>query len=385
MSGFEVKNVFEHVDMLAYEIGPRKAGSRGDRRTVEYLSSKLREYGLKVHVQEFGFVGRTRRLAFMLSLGLLFLSLTFFLPPLRSLLLWSLFLLLSEFSGRILPGQKTCNLLAEMKGEGERKVLLAHRDSASCVSRPRLLEVSSLFLPLSLLLPSFLLLLRLLFPPLWPWGGFLSLFLFALFPSLRLLSLSSSVSPGANDNASGVALLLEVARVCSQLNPVPPLLLAFTGAEEEGLWGSKALASGGVLRREDRILNVDTVGVGRVHLVVGSGLLRRRETPRGLNEEVRRCLKEEGLRPGEWWTVFSAHDHLPLLRKGFSATTLTADTGLRRDSSLFRFFRIPKAGRRGWRYLHTEEDLPPRLELSTLERVGKALLRFAGAGEGPAG
>ncbi len=384
MIGFEVKNVFEHVDRLAYEIGPRRAGSKGDRRAVEYLSSRLREYGLKVRVQEVGFVDRTHLLVFRLSAGLLFLSLAFFLPPLPSLLLWALFLLLSGMSDRILPQKKTCNLLAEVEGEGERRVLLAHRDSAPCVSRPGLLEISLLLLPLSFLLPSLLLLLRLLFPSLWPWGGFLSLFLFALFPSLRLLSLSSRVSPGANDNASGVSLLLEVARISSQLSPRPPLLLVFTGAEEEGLRGARVLASGGMLRREDRILNVDTVGVGRAYLVVGGGLLRRTKTPRDLNEEVGRCLREEGLKPGEWWTVFSVHDHLPLVRKGFSATTLTADTGLRRASSLSKLLRLNGAGRRGWKYLHTEEDLPPRLELHTLERVGKALLRFVGA-EGTAG
>jgi Zn-dependent M28 family amino/carboxypeptidase len=53
-----------------------------------------------------------------------------------------------------------------------------------------------------------------------------------------------------------------VARVCSQLNPRPSLLLVFTGAEEVGLWGARALASRGYLRKEDRILNEDTVGGG---------------------------------------------------------------------------------------------------------------------------
>jgi hypothetical protein len=382
MNGFEVKNVFEHLDRLAYEIGPRRAGSRGDGRAVEYLSSRLREYGLKVHREDFKFVSRERSLGFPLFLGLLSLFLTFFLPPLPSLLPWTLTLLLIWRPG-LLPGKRTCNLLAELEGEGERRVLLAHRDSAPCVSRPRLLELYHLLHPPSLLLPTLFLLLRLLLPSLWPWGGVLALLLFGFPRSLPLFSPSPRASPGANDNASGVSLLLEVARVCSQLNPRPPLLLVFTGAEEEGLWGARALASGGHLRREDRILNVDTVGVGRAYVVVGGGIWRRERTPARLNQEVEDCLRKEGLKPGEWWAVFSFHDHLPLLRRGFAATTLTADPGLRRNSTLFRLLGLRGAGRRGWRYLHTEEDLPERVELPLLERMGKALLRYAGAGETP--
>ena len=380
LEGFEVKKVFEHLDKLAYEIGPRRAGGRGDDRTVEYLSSKLREYGLKVRLQEVRFISKTRRLGFLLGLGFLFLFPSLFLSPFPSLFLWISFLFLSEFSERILPKQKSCNLLAELGRREGRKVLIAHRDSAPCVSHPRLLEISSFFFPLSFLLPSLLLLLRFPLPSLWPWGGFLALFLFALFPSLHLFSLSSRVSPGANDNASGVSLLLEVARVCSQLNPKPPLLLVFTGAEEEGLWGSKALVSEGGLKGEDKILNVDTVGIGKVYLVTGGGILRRTRTSPDLNEEVERCLKEEGLKPGRWWTVFSVHDHLPLLRKGFKATTLTADTGLRKVPLLSKLFA--HLSKRGWKYVHTEEDLPQRLELHTLEKVGRALLRFVGAGMG---
>ena len=378
MNGFEVRNVFEHLDRLAYEIGPRRAGSRGDERALDYLSSKLKEYGLKVQRQDFKFVDRERRLWSTLLLGLLSLLLSLLLPPLPSLLPWSLTLLLT-WRPDLLPGRRTCNLLAELEGEGERRVLLAHRDSAPCVSRPRLLELYHLLQLPSLLLPTLFLLLRPLLPSLWPWGGVLALLLFGIPRSLPLLSLSSRASPGANDNASGVSLLLEVARVCSQLNPRPPLLLVFTGAEEEGLWGARALASSGYLRKEDRILNVDTVGVGRTYVVVGGGMWRRRRTPSWLNEEVKECLRREGLKPGDWWTVFSFHDHLPLLHRGFSATTLTADPSLRRGSLLFGLLGLRGAGRRGWRYLHTEEDLPEKVELPNLEKLGGALLRFAGA------
>ena len=50
-------------------------------------------------------------------------------------------------------------------------------------------------------------------------------------------------SPGADDNASGVAAILEIARLLgSQTTPLT-LQLAFFDKEEAGLWGSKAFVA----------------------------------------------------------------------------------------------------------------------------------------------
>ncbi|MEE4115722.1 MAG: M20/M25/M40 family metallo-hydrolase [Marinilabiliaceae bacterium] len=52
-------------------------------------------------------------------------------------------------------------------------------------------------------------------------------------------------APGANDNASGVAAALEVARVFSTNDYIPEYTIEFIafGAEELGLWGSRAYAA----------------------------------------------------------------------------------------------------------------------------------------------
>jgi Zn-dependent M28 family amino/carboxypeptidase len=47
-----------------------------------------------------------------------------------------------------------------------------------------------------------------------------------------------SNAPGANDNASGVASLLEIARVLYPLNLGKNVEFAFFSGEEQGLWGS---------------------------------------------------------------------------------------------------------------------------------------------------
>ncbi|MCS7131537.1 MAG: M28 family metallopeptidase, partial [Hadesarchaea archaeon] len=139
-----------------------------------------------------------------------------------------------------------------------------------------------------------------------------------------LVSTSRRVSPGANDNASGVAVMLEVARVAAEERPSGvELVFAALGAEEQGLHGSRALAAtmhGGVA------LNLDTVGVGsRIYFVEGNGIFRRWRTSQEVNLALIDCGRRLKLKLFPMWAIFASHDHLPLLRSGFKATTVTAD------------------------------------------------------------
>ena len=86
-----------------------------------------------------------------------------------------------------------------------------------------------------------------------------------------------AVHPGADDNASGVAVLLELARqmASSGAPPRTVIFVAFT-AEESGLWGSKhyvAETSSWPASKAIGMVNLDTVGrlfAGKI-LVLGSG------------------------------------------------------------------------------------------------------------------
>jgi Peptidase family M28 len=72
----------------------------------------------------------------------------------------------------------------------------------------------------------------------------------------------NSRAPGADDNASGVAVLLEVARLISFLNLEKSIHLVFFSGEEQGLWGSTHYAK--QLKHENvnlyRLINLDMVG-----------------------------------------------------------------------------------------------------------------------------
>lgn len=83
--------------------------------------------------------------------------------------------------------------------------------------------------------------------------------------------------PGANDNASGVAAMLELARFfhASALPPGVSLRFVAFGAEEAGLLGSKAYLQRHLLELQNcRLLfNIDEIGGdGAIHVDIGSGV-----------------------------------------------------------------------------------------------------------------
>ena len=79
-------------------------------------------------------------------------------------------------------------------------------------------------------------------------------------------------APGANDNASGTATVLELARAFAADGLDPGLCFATFGAEESGLHGSQALAARlqheGTLPR--LMVNLDVTGIGTSVQVIGS-------------------------------------------------------------------------------------------------------------------
>ena len=72
----------------------------------------------------------------------------------------------------------------------------------------------------------------------------------------------TSISPGANDNASGVAGVIEAARVLSQYKFAGTLVYATLSGEEQGLFGGKIMA--GIAKKEgwrvEAVINNDMIG-----------------------------------------------------------------------------------------------------------------------------
>ncbi len=82
-------------------------------------------------------------------------------------------------------------------------------------------------------------------------------------------------APGANDNASGTANVIELARALAVDDLDEGVCFAAFGAEESGLYGSKALVER--MRSEDALprymVNLDVTGVGERVEIIGEGPL----------------------------------------------------------------------------------------------------------------
>ncbi len=121
-------------------------------------------------------------------------------------------------------------------------------------------------------------------------------------------------SPGANDNASGVAAALEVARLLRDEQPPVAVEIVAFGAEEPGLYGSRFYVDTSRLASVAGMVNLDMVGVGD-RLLIGNTTGDTRLVDAAV--EVARRLGIPATR-----TRLGASDHTSFERAGVPAVFL---------------------------------------------------------------
>ncbi|MBK9308972.1 MAG: M28 family peptidase [Nitrospira sp.] len=127
--------------------------------------------------------------------------------------------------------------------------------------------------------------------------------------------------PGADDNASGTAVLLEIARALAKIDRRPSrtiLFISFSG-EERDLLGSRLYVSRPIvpLNATKSLINVDHAGVGNGRLTVGVT---------GLEKDV---LLEAGKTVGvddnvDLYGFFPGGDHVPFKEAGVPTVTVVS-------------------------------------------------------------
>lgn len=170
--------------------------------------------------------------------------------------------------------------------------------------------------------------------------------------------------PGANDGASGVAVLLELARVLDRPRLRHEVWLVFFDAEDQGeleglpwIIGSTHFAATLTTTPTAMIL-VDMVGD------VDPQFYYEQHSDPNLREQLWRIANELGY--GEWfipeprWSLID--DHLPFLQRGIPAVDIID-------------FDYP-----AW---HTTADTIDRISPRTLEAVGRILERFVESAQPP--
>jgi len=141
---------------------------------------------------------------------------------------------------------------------------------------------------------------------------------------------STKVVPGANDNATGVVTLLELARrLAEQPTASVRVLLVSTGSEESFMEGMQAFIRrhGPSLPRSDTfMLAVDTVGSPHLTAIRGEGMLRMNEYPRAGLDLVDSVAEELGVWLFPNLRLRNATDGLIALRAGYPCACLGSVT-----------------------------------------------------------
>ena len=139
-----------------------------------------------------------------------------------------------------------------------------------------------------------------------------------------------TVRPGANDDALGVAGLLEIARAFKRA-PAPDrsVAFAFWTAEERGLLGSETYASKPVYRAADTVANItldilQTGGSARDIMLVGQGQNSLEDDLTAAAARQGRVVTPEAL-PERG--LFYRADHFPLAKRGVPTLLLMAISG----------------------------------------------------------
>lgn len=166
---------------------------------------------------------------------------------------------------------------------------------------------------------------------------------------------NGTYNPGALDNASGTATMMEIARVLAQNSIKPKKSILFIGfnGEEEGLYGSYHYVDNPLYPLDDKtmMINLDMVGSKRV-VPLKSISFDSKNT--GLRDELYDIAKELGIEVKT--DVNQGSDHVPFATKGIQSACL-----------------IHMDMESGY---HTPIDTPDKVDKKRVAEVAKVVLSY---------
>lgn len=310
-----MSKAYEYVQKLAEEIGPRGSCTPEEKRAGDYIQDQFTQMGLATRVETFKAVT-----SFSWAFGLLYLlfviAAIIFPFNNQAALGVALFALIAFYLEsntfpiitRVLPKRGSQNIIADLPARSKtirRVVVMAHYDSSrSALSfSPQMVKG---FRRSYLMMVGSMALITLVYV-VGVWSGmnprifwYISLppaiYLFFAFLLLAHRELTGVYTPGGNDNASGVSVLLEVGRVLAHL----PLLttsvtLLATGAEESGTNGALDYLRKNRPPQDTYFINLDNLGIGKVSVITAEGILGTKPSVPELVSAARTVAQEKGL------------------------------------------------------------------------------------------
>jgi hypothetical protein len=347
----EPASMLEHIRKLAGIPGGRGSCTQGELQAADYVADQMHSIGLsQVNVEPFqGSPSTYRPFALAFGCALLGTALVWAIPGGPGLSAGALLNLLgawgmlaetdlspnwTRWGMPSAPSHNTSGLVPSSQGPRQRVVLCAHLDSHrtpifySSEGWQKLFStlVGLAFASMQLAFLAYLVgaLLD------WGWVIWVGLPAAAVQVFALVLCLQADFtpfSPGANDNASGVAVCLEIAARLHQ----SPLIhtdvwLAFTGCEETATYGMSAFlnAHASQLGEATQYVILDQVGCGNLEYLSKDGLVIKRPThPRALELASQVVASLSGIKVKEVVGV-AYTDALAATKRGLNALTVVA-------------------------------------------------------------
>ncbi len=216
------------------------------------------------------------------------------------------------------------------------------------------------------------------------WGIFtISFGILSLVLTYFFLTSPNTYSNGADDNTSGVVVMIKIAKALKALNLKMGVDFVFFTAEERGAWGSRNWIDGHI-RHLDKdktyFLNIDCVGRGEsFFLTKGLGKVFKKKSDPMLCGIVEDVCNEVGYRLEICWGAVS--DDIQLLERSLRVCSIMR-CNIRKDTVLGKITRkcffIPVENNllpfMDW--VHTENDVAKDIDEHKLEETTKLVVKI---------
>lgn len=375
---YDAKRAYHHITQLAF---PRLVGSTGEAKARAYIVEQFKALGLEVSRDTFSFTKFPAEVLPRILCGLFvpvalsvpWLGERFPIPVcLACLLSLSIAMFFTQwqqrFEGLYDVGSRhySENVIATngIKQDGDTPTLLfvAHYDSKSQVLPIAVRAVAygiAIMGLLGLTIATVVRGVNLVWLPAYIVWSLAGVTTFCLL--LLQINLTQNHSPGGFDNASGVGVMLEAARVVMGRGEKKPITFLAAGAEEYGMCGALRYIQK-YADEYDRnctyVINLDGLGVGKgVNLVTRYGIPPVRTTRR-LAKMFRTSGESLGIQVSERYLPIGVGlDSIPIASRGFETVTLTAsDVG----SVALK--------------IHSKQDRSELLNTESLQQVGELIV-----------
>ncbi len=377
---YDAARTYDHITQLAF---PRLVGSTGEAEAQDYIVQQFKALGLDVSREPFSFTKFPAEVLPRL-LSVLFVPVVLSVPwfggqfpilvCLACLLSLSVAMYCTQWHKRfeglydVGRSHRTENIIATngVKPDDNTPAFLfvAHYDSKSQVLPIAVRAISYGIAIIGLVVLTIAMVIKVgwgvWFPDVivWVWcvAGITTFCLLLL-----QINLTQNHSPGAFDNASGVGVMLEVARVVMARGEKRCVKFLAAGAEEYGMCGALRYVqthADEYDRENIYVINLDGLGVGNGVSVVTRYGIPPVQTTHTLTDLFRVSGESLGIEVSERYLPIGVGlDSIPIASRGFETVTLTAGN-------------VGSAALR----IHSKRDKSDLLNVESLQQIGELIV-----------